>query len=106
MNTENGKAKKGRRQNADYQGHAAVRIGGVAAYCHAAGCQHGNEKAGQRPTYTGKEVCSGRNLISYMCVRAESGNHTPIGNIMHGIGDAVEEIDHRKKPDKFPAGQF
>ena len=40
-----------------------------------------------------------------MRICAESRNHAPERNIVHCIGDAVKEINKRKKPDKTPSGQ-
>ena len=54
MNTENGEAEKGRCQNTNHQSNTAIGKGCVASYGHAAGCQHGNEKACYCSAYTGK----------------------------------------------------
>ena len=40
-----------------------------------------------------------------MGVSTKGRNHTPVGNVVHRIGDAVEEVDQGKEPDKTPAGE-
>ena len=41
-----------------------------------------------------------------MGIGAQGRDHAPVGNIVHGVGNAVKEIDHGKEPDKWPAREL
>ena len=42
-------------------------------------------------------------MVPHRAVAAQRRNHTPIGDIVHGVGNGVAEIDHPKEHHKGPA---
>ena len=106
LNTEDGAAQKQRRENAHHQCNASEGHIGAAADGQATGGEHGNEHRGRRAADACKQRRPGGELVALIRVGTESGHHAPVGNIVHGIGNAVEQIDHTEEPHEIPALQI
>ena len=104
--TEHGEAHKQRRENADNDGDAAVGGHGTPAQGHGAGGKHGNQHGGQGSADAGEQGGPAGKLVAGIRVRAERGHHPPVGDVMHGIGDGVEEVGQSKEGDEAPALQL
>ena len=64
-----------------------------------------NQDRSQRRTDSCKQRGTGGKLIACVGIGAERRNHTPVGNIVHGIGDAEQKIKDAEQADEAPTVQ-
>lgn len=100
---ENGKAQKERGQQADHKSDAPIGNICASADGHAAGGEHGDQHTGRGAADAGKKGRTGGKLVSCVSVGAQGRHHAPIGDVVHGVGNAEQEIGNAEKPDKAPA---
>ena len=100
---EDGEAHEQRRQNADDDGNAAIGRHGAAAQGHAAGGEDGDEHGGQGAADAREQRGAAGELIARVRVGGKGRHHAPVGNIVHGIGDGMQEVHHAEEHDEAPA---
>ena len=100
---EDREGEEDRAEDRDDEGHAPVGRHRVAADGAAAGGEHRDEGGGQHATDAGEERGAGGVLVAGVGVGAQRGHHAPVGDVMHRVGDGVEEVHDAEEPDEAPA---
>ena len=104
-NAENGEAQEQRSQYTYDQRYPAVGRFGVSAQRHAARSKHGDDHAGQRSANARKQRRPGGEAVAGILVRPKRRHHAPVGNIVHGVGDGIHQIDEAEERHEAPAFQ-
>ena len=105
LHAEDGEAQKQRCKDAYHKRDAAIRIACRAAESSVARRKARDKEARKRAAHTGKQRRTGGELVAHMRVRPQRGDHAPIGDVVHGVSDAVHEVNNAEEPDKAPALQ-
>ena len=100
---EEREGEKDRPEDRDDQRDAAVGRDRVAADGVVARGEHRDEGRGQHAADAGAERGAGGVLVPDVGVGAQGGHHAPVGDVVHGVGDAVEEVHDSEEPDEAPA---
>ena len=102
MDAEEHEAQESRAQDRDGQTDVPVGHGGAAAQGALAGGQHGDQDAGRDAADARKEGGAGGEGVAGVAVGAEGGDHAPVGDVAHGVGDAEEEVHEAEEPHEGP----
>ena len=104
--TKDGKGQEQRCQDAGDQSNRAVGRCGVSADGTAADGIHGDQNGSQCSADAGTQCSTGGKLVPAVGVRRQCRDQPPVGDIVHGVGDAVQEIDDPEEPYKAPTLQI
>ncbi len=94
-----------RRNHGDNQRDSSVCRLRAAADCPGSRGKNGNQDSSQRSADSRKQGGAGGKPVPHIGVRAKGRNHSPVGNIAHGISDAESKIHQRKKTHEPPTGK-
>ena len=104
--TEDGKGQEQRRQDAGDESDGTVRRCRVSADGIAADGVHGDQHGSQRSADAGTQGGTGGKLVPAVGVRRQCRDQSPVGDIVHGVGDTVQEIDNPEEPNEAPSLQI
>ena len=105
-NTEDGKGQEQRCQDAGDEGDGTVGRCRVSSNGIAADGIHGDQNGSQSSADTGTQGGTGGELVPTVGVRRQRRDQSPVGDVVHGVGNTVQEINDPEEPHEAPSLQI
>ena len=96
-------AQEERCNKGESQGHQAICLLGAAAKGHGTSRKHRNQETCKGTAYSCKERSPGSELVSALSILSKGRDHSPIGDVMHGICNGIHEIHETEEDHEGPA---
>ena len=106
FHAEDRERKEDRRDDRDRERHETVGRHGVAAERVVARREVRDQRRRQHPADARKERRARGQLVARVRVGTQRRHHAPVGDVVHRVGDAVEEVHRAEEPHELPALQL